>query len=64
MNPTKHHVRAAGACQRSNFVAAECVRSVDTYTNNIARLNLVRIHCFEGLIDQAGISEGHGCCRR
>ncbi len=64
VNSSKHHVRAASACQGPNFVAAQSIRGVDADTNDVARLNLSGVYRFQGLIDQAGITKAQRCGRR
>ena len=54
MNSSKDHVGAAFAGQFADLVAAKSIRGVDADADNIAGLNLIRVHRLQGLVDQEG----------
>ena len=64
VNASEHHVRATIASHFPNLVTTKCIRRVDADADNIAGLNLIRVHSRQRLIDDAGIAKAHRCRRR
>ena len=61
VNSAEHHVGAALTGYFADFVPAESIGRMDADADNVARLNLYRVHGHEGLIDKGRIAKTCRC---